>query len=78
MKKLVCLFLVICISLSSFAKSSGRRYVPALDNSSVVKAQKEQRRSVRSFGSGRRYTAVTRGHGLHLFRRRASRPESGL
>ncbi len=79
MKKLACLLLVIGISVSAFAKS-GRRYVASLDNSQVVKAQKDQKRSLRNFGT-RRYASVTRGHGLHLFGRRssgASRPESGL
>jgi hypothetical protein len=83
MKKLACLILVICISVATFAKGTGRRYVASLDNSSVVKSQKDQRRALKSFGSNRRYSSVTRGHGLHLFGGRgksagASRPESGL
>jgi len=82
MKKLACLLLVICISVATFAKGSGRRYVASLDNKQVVQAQKDQRKSLRNFGSGRRYSATTRGRGLHLFGGRrsggASRPESGL
>lgn len=82
MKKSVCLFIVIFISVAAFAKGSGRRYVASLDNSQVVRAQREQRSALRSFGSGRRYSAATRGRGLHLFGGRrgggASRPESGL
>ena len=81
MKKLVCILIVICFSLSAFAKGTGRRYVASLDNSQVVKSQKDQRKAVRNFSTNRRYSAVTRGHGFHLFGRRsagASRPESGL
>jgi len=82
MKKLACLFLVICITTVSFAKGSGRRFVASLDNKQVVQAQKDQRRALKNFGSGRRYSATTRGRGFHPFGRRrsggASRPESGL
>jgi hypothetical protein len=83
MKKLVCLIAIICISVAAFAKGSGRRYVASLDNKQVVQSQKDQRKALKNFGSTRRYSAVTRGHGLHLFGggRRcsgASRPESGL
>ena len=84
MKKIASLILVICISVAAFAKGSGRRFVASLDNKQVVQSQKDQRRALKAFGSGRRYTAATRGRGLHLFGRRrggssgASRPESGL
>ncbi len=82
MKKLASLILIICITFTAFASKGGRRYVASLDNKQVVQAQKDQRRSLKAFGSGRRYSAATRGHGLHLFGRRrsggASRPESGL
>lgn len=84
MKKLACLFLVICISVTTFAKGSGRRYVASLDNSSVMKSQKDQRRALRSFATTRRYSSAVRGRGgFHLFRGKgasgaASRPESGL
>ncbi len=83
MKKFASLILVICISVAAFAKGSGRRYVASLDNKQVVQAQKDQRRALRSFGSGRRYASATRGRGWHPFGRRrggssASKPESGL
>jgi len=81
MKKLVCFFSIICISAAAFA-GSGKRSVPSLDNPQVVKAQKAERRSLRDFGSGRRYSTTVRGRGLHLFGHKgggsASRPESGL
>lgn len=84
MKKLACILLVIGILVTTFATGHvmGRRYTASLDNSQVVKSQKDERRNLRSF-SNRRYSSVTRGHGLHLFGRRgpsagASRPESGL
>ncbi|HTA27045.1 MAG TPA: hypothetical protein VK809_04620 [Bacteroidia bacterium] len=81
MKKLAVLLIVICISVGAFARGSGRRYVASLDNKQVVQAQKDSRKSLRNFGSGRRYSAATRGSGFHLFGRRhgsGSRQESGL
>lgn len=83
MKKFASLILVICISVAAFAKGSGRRFVASLDNKQVVQSQKDQRRSLKAFGSGRRYSAATRGRGFHPFGRRrggsnASKPESGL
>jgi len=81
MKKLTCILLVLCFSLSAFAKGTGRRYVASLDNNQVVKSQKDERRAVKSFSTGRRYSAITRSRGFHPFGRRnggASRPESGL
>jgi hypothetical protein len=84
MKKLTCLFLIICVSVVvASAKGSGRRFVASLDNKQVVQAQKDQRRSLRNFGSGRRYSAATRGHGgFHPFGRRrggsGSNPDNGL
>jgi len=82
MKKLACILLVICITVSAFAKGTGRKFVASLDNEQVVKAKREQGRAVNNFASGRRYSSVTRGHGLHLFGGKkggsASNPESGL
>ena len=84
MKKLACILLVIGISVTTFASGHvmGIRYTASLDNNQILKSQKDEKRSLRGF-SGRRYSSVTRGHGLHLFGRRgpgsgASRPESGL
>jgi hypothetical protein len=82
MKKLACILLVICISVSAFAKGTGRRYVASLDNSQVTKAKKDQARAVNSFATTRRYGSVTREKGIHLFGSKrssgASNPESGL
>ncbi len=84
MKKLLSLFLVICASVAAFAGNGNRRFVASLDNKQVVQSQKNQRSSLRAFGSGRRYAAATRGRGFHPFGRRrggssgASKPESGL
>jgi hypothetical protein len=85
MKKLTCILFVICISAGAFAKGHDitRRYTASLDNKDVVKSQRDQRSSVRSFAHDRRYYSVTHWHGLHLFGKRgagsgASKPESGL
>jgi hypothetical protein len=86
MKTLICILLVVGISTASFAKGGhvmGRRYVASLDNKQVVQSQRDARRSVNSFASTRRYSSVTRGHGLHLFGRRggnsgSSNPANGL
>ena len=81
MKKLVCILAVICLTVSVFAKGTGRRYTASLDNSQVVRDQKMQRGNTRNFSSGKRYTAVTRRHGFHPFGGHgggSSRPESGL
>jgi len=82
MKKLACLLLVICITVSAFAKGTGRKYVASLDNDQVIKAKRDQGRAVSSFANGRRYSSVTRGSGIHLFGAKrssgASNPESGL
>jgi hypothetical protein len=85
MKKLAVILIIISFSLTSFAKGHvmGRRYCASLDNKQVVQSQKDQRTAVRNFASNRRYSSVTRGHGLHLFGRRgagagSSKPESGL
>jgi hypothetical protein len=73
---------MIAVSISglSFAGKGGdRRYVASLDNDQVVKARKSSTRQ-HEF-STRRYSGITHGHGLHLFRgrgRRAPRQESGL
>ncbi len=82
MKKLVCILAVICFSLSVYAKGTGRKYTASLDNSKVVRDQKAQRSATSNFGSGKRYTVVTRRHGFHPFgggrSGGSSRPESGL
>lgn len=81
MKKSTCILLVLCFSLTAFAKGPGRRYSASLDNSQVVKDQKSQKSTVKNFSSGRRYSTTT-GHGFHPFGRKngggTSRPESGL
>lgn len=80
MKKTTCILLLVCFSLVAFAKGSGRRYSAVLDNSQVVKSQKDEKRAVRNFGN-RRYSGITRGRGFHPFGRRSggsSRQESGL
>ena len=80
MKKLAVLILALCLSGFTFANKGNRRFVASLDNSAVVKSKKESRRNLRNFSSGTHYTAVTHGHGFHLFRHRsgASKSESGL
>lgn len=70
MKKLVCILAVICFSVSIYAKGSGRRYSASVDNAQVVKAQKAQRASLRSF-SARKYSSITGHRGFHPFGRRS-------
>jgi hypothetical protein len=86
MKTLICILFAVSIVNAMYGKGGhvmGRRYVASLDNKQVVQSQKDERRAVNDFASNRRYSSVTRGHGLHLFGGKnqtsgASNPESGL